>query len=228
MDNEVRAPTVRLIGAGTVAQRLADLLVTDPQLERLWLADASGLDTTLYPPMGTGASNAEGLRHQLAGSPVDVRVLSHWSKPDGHAPGLTVVATRTAEPDRWIPQYLWELGDPYLVVRADHDRASVGPLVMPQSTPCLNCADMILARTEPRWWHYVVSASRRIAEPDALMTNVAAGLAAIQVRAFLRGQPTNALGNILELSSDDWTLRVRRLRAHPLCPWCGIPDVSAA
>lgn len=229
MDNEAgRAPTVRLIGAGRLARRLAHLMVDDARLERLWIADPSSLDTALYPTMGSGASNAEGLRHRLAGSPVDVRVVSHWSKPDGAAPGLTVIATPTSEPDRWIAQYLFELGDPYLVVRADHDRASIGPLVLPGRSPCLHCSDMIMAMHRPHLWQHLVTACQRIARPSALMIDLAAGIAAAQVHAFLAGRPSNVIGNTLDVSVGDWTLRLQELRTHPLCPWCGTPGIFAA
>ena len=68
----------------------------------------------------------------------------------GREPVLTVFV-HAGEPDRRTLQAATTAGRVHLPVVLDHDRAHVGPLVVPGHSACLACLDAHLARWNPAW-----------------------------------------------------------------------------
>jgi bacteriocin biosynthesis cyclodehydratase domain-containing protein len=114
-------------------------------------------------------------------------------------------------------------GVPHLAVRAGGDLAVVGPLVLPGSSSCLDCADLHRADRDPAWAALAVQLTvpRRGCPPaDLGLSALTAAVAVLQVLGFLDGERTAAVEGTLELRLPDWRIRRRSWPAHPSCS-CG-------
>lgn len=140
----------------------------------------------------------------------------HWSQVGAGWPSLTVVATDTQEPDRALTDALLAAGRAHLVVRLEADRAIVGPLVLPGTTPCIRCQDLLRCRYDAAWPLLVAQLCRDRPTPDPVLLAWAATTAAVQARCHLTGGEPDVTGRTLELGGDH-TLRTRDWPVHPEC-----------
>ncbi len=212
----LQAVTVRLVGAGTLGATLGRLLLTRSGLA-LYVVDDDPPDPDLYP-LTTAGTQAEAFRARTAADrPGAVRVGRHWSKPEGDAVALTVLAASTAEPDRAVADGLLRGDQPYLVVRALPGGAVVGPLVVPGRTCCLRCTDLTRRDRDAEWPTLLRQLSGHRLRPEPVATAWAAAVGASQVLGFLEGCGGECLSSTVELTGADRRTRWRRWPAHPAC-----------
>ncbi len=187
-------PEVGLLGAG----RLADAI-------------AGGLEKPGLAEVVRMASARRRNRRRLP------EAMPHWSEVVAGLPGFVVVATDTQEPDRALTDTLARTGRTHLIVRLETDRAVVGPLVIPGSTPCTRCHDLLRCHYDRAWPRLVAQLCRDRAAPDPVLLGWAASTAVVQIRCRLAGGAPDATGRTLELGSTDHVLRVRDWQVHPDC-----------
>ncbi|MGC3993214.1 MAG: hypothetical protein QM779_03645 [Propionicimonas sp.] len=224
------ADAVPLLAHPCTTEELATLL---PRLDPEWLPwlvdrlGSAGLLATATPvvepsilvvgagPLAAAVAHAVavGGRHVDRLDPVGFAALP--SRPD--APELVLLATGTAEPDRALTDALFREGRAHLVVRLEPDRAVVGPLVVPGSTPCVRCSDFVRGHLDPAWPHLLAQLCREGVEPVPALRTWAASTAAVQVHAWQAGAAADASGASLELTLPDYRLRRRAWPAHPAC-----------
>lgn len=114
-------------------------------------------------------------------------------------------------------------GIPHLPVVVQTTRVLIGPLVRPDSGPCLRCCDLHRADRDPAWPHLLAQLSparpvgwSRPVEAATPLTAAAAGLAAMVAHHHLDAGSVPA-GVSMELSTPWPTLVHRRWPAHPRC-----------
>lgn len=233
------APTarlrVRLVGAGVLGRSIATSLLR-AGVARLDIVDPDPVDPALYPHSGLATTQADALRLRLRGRsrarpprPEDdtgqpiVHVARHWNKPDRPAPDLTVIATDRAEPDRAIGDDYVRSDHPHLYVRPLHAGAVVGPFVSPGRTPCLGCLDRVRRDADPAWPGLLAQLCRIRLPVLPMLAAWAASTAAVQIACWARGGAPGTGGGTLELTANDYELRVRPWPMHPSCgcSWMG-------
>ncbi len=196
---------VRVLGHGpTVAAMLPLLLDAGVELS---LVDLSGSSVTSRSPVRALAASL--------GSPRRVRVESRPSWDDPGA-DLTILATRTCEPDRVLTDRLLRASSAHLVIRHHPGTAIVGPLVDPGRSPCLRCSDLRRSRADPAWQMVALQLSRTEAPPDPLLATWAAATAAFQALTFLTSHRSDLLGGSVRLARDEGE-SYQRWPAHPDC-----------
>lgn len=220
---------VRLIGAGPIGQQLAGLLVAGGAAS-LHVFDDGPPEASLYPTAGALGSRAQALCAQLdhaqaasvrrsPRSPAAVAV-NHWSKPEDSVIDLTVIAVEAPEADRVLTDHLLRMDQPHLLVRGHELGVSVGPLVIPGRTSCVQCADLTRRDADPRWPTVLAQLTRVAQTPPPVLVGWAAAVAAAQALAFLAGGVAETAGSTLELSRPDYTMELRAWAVHPGCG-CG-------
>lgn len=161
--------------------------------------------------VGAGALR-DGLAHLLDADGWSVR------DDDGRAGGgLVVLCTPTAEPDRVLTRDLTSSGIPHLVVRAEPERAVVGPFVTPGSSPCVGCSDLVRRDLDPGFPHLLAQLCRSEHVPAPRQAAWAAAMASAQLGAWRAGHRPEAVGATLELDAHSGSLGVRRWPRHPDC-----------
>lgn len=216
--------TIKIIGAGRLGSRLAELL-THEHPAALLLADDDPADPEVHPQCRPGASNAQALASRLDRAGVDhggVTVLTHWTKPDGATTDLTVVATDAPECDRAVTDTLLREDQPHLLLRGRDDGVVVGPYVHPGGSSCVRCGDLHRRDRDPDWPRVLHELSRSGGRPAPLVAEWGATTAATQVLAWATGQRTEVWGATLELSARDWLTRWRAWPTHPHCGCAGL------
>ena len=229
--------TIKIIGAGRLGTRLTELL-TEERPAQLLLADDDPADPDVHPRCRPGSSNAQALASRLdqvdrlnqveplggidRRDRVDVRILTHWTKPDGTAADLTVVATDAPECDRAITDTLLREDQAHLLLRGRDDGVVVGPYVHPGRTSCVRCGDLHRRDRDPAWPRVLHELSRTGGHPASLVADWAATTAAIQVLAWAAGATPEVWGATLELSARDWLTRWRAWPTHPHCGCAGL------
>jgi len=212
--------TVVVSGQGRVGSILASLLaaagvgrihVSDGGSARLIHAIPGGVRPA-DEGSGLGAAAAAAV---LAAAPeVDVTPL-----PYGHLPDLVVLAID--EPvDSDVRDALHARQAAHLQVSVTPARGVVGPLVVPQLSSCLACADLHRRDRDPAWPTLAAQLTMPRRHPRSAETAVCAtiaGIAAGQVLAFLDGEVPAVLEGTLELHPPDWRVRRRTWLAHPDC-----------
>ena len=208
---------VRLIGAGPVGHQVARLLVASG-IGELHIYDDNPPELDLYPNAGVLGTRSESLRAAFADrSSGAVTSLSHWSRPEGSAIDLTIVAADGPETDRAITDHLVRLDRPHLVIRSLGNGACVGPLVLAGRTSCLRCHDLTRRDADRQWPTVLEQLSRvRLEMPEAVAA-WAAAYASSQALAFLNGAAPELAGATAELLAPDFTSRLRFWPAHPNC-----------
>lgn len=219
--------TIKIIGAGRLGSRLTELLA-DEQPAALLLADDDPADPGVHPRCRPGSSNAQALAARLDEvrrvDRVVVQVLTHWTKPDGTAADLTVVATDAPECDRAVTDTLLRDDQPHLLLRGRDDGVVVGPYVHPGHSSCVRCGDLHRRDRDPGWPRVLHELRRTGGRPAPLVADWAATTAAVQVLAWAAGSAPEVWGATLELSARDW---LTRWRAWPMHPHCGCTGLTS-
>ncbi|WP_297081770.1 hypothetical protein [uncultured Demequina sp.] len=82
---------------------------------------------------------------------------------------------------------LLALDSPHLLVTCDERGATIGPLVVPGSTPCSQCLGLAAADRDDSWPHVALQCEARVPRTDPLTASVGGALAGAAAEAFLRG-----------------------------------------
>lgn len=207
-------PVVRLLGAGLLGREFAHAYATSPP-GNLQLVDPGLPNPELYSHMLPTA--AESLRAQLRALGHErVTTIPHWYQADGPAPDLTVVAFDRLECDRAITDTLLREDQPHLFLRPLPGGVIVGPLVVPGTTCCTRCMDLV--RAQDRAWPLLL-AQLCLAEslPPSELLSWAVSTALLQVRSWLAGGTPETLSATLEIQTKDWAIAQRHWPVHPDC-----------
>ncbi|HEY5822621.1 MAG TPA: hypothetical protein VIT20_11635 [Propionibacteriaceae bacterium] len=216
---------VRLIGAGPLGRDIATLLVGHP-VASLHVYDDEPPHPGLYPAGDQHPTRSMALCATLA-SRAGTRLtsVSHWTKPDGTALDLTIIARESAEIDRGLADHLMRQDHPHLVVRGHSRGVTVGPLVLPGQTSCLRCSDLTRRDADPHWPTVLAQLIRITAPVPASLVAWGAAVAAAQALAFLGGAHPECAGATLEMDTSDFAMRLRSWPAHPGCG-CGWATIT--
>lgn len=249
---------LRLIGAGRLGRAIARSLAT-VDLAVLELVDDDPVDQALYSRHGGLGKQAMALQAELTadrsrpgdgahgrGFAVPARRITTgppWSaisaESAGHdrsderwrlTPDLTVLATDRLEVDRMFTDSLLRADQPHMIVRTTADGVVVGPLVLPGTTPCLRCTDLLRCDLDPDWPGLLAQLSRTTGSPTESLLRWAAGVTVMQVVTLLSALDDPAkswpeiAGATLELGRDG----VQRRRTWPRHPSCGCGWAVAA
>ena len=150
----------------------------------------------------------------------NISLAPHWTAMTAGLAGLVIVATDTVQPDRAITEYLAHNYLPYLVVRAHHHSAMVGPLVDHRDGACLACLDLSMADHDPDWPRSLAALASHPAFPDRITAHWAGTQAALEASWFLRGQGTTLRSGTVEIDGKHAGVARRRWQPHPDCS-CG-------
>lgn len=207
-----RRRTVRVIGTGVLGRSVVDLLLT-AGLD-VYLADTDAVAPRPFPRPGD------------AGGTGRLIPVNHWSKPDGTAVALTVVAVDTVEVDRVLTAHLLRTDQPHLVLRCSGTVLTVGPLVLPGLTACLRCTDLARRDADPGWPVLLRQLTGLHQPVGPVLAAWGAGVAAAQVLAHLGGSVPESAGATLELDESDHLMRWRAWPQHAGCgcAWPGTTD----
>lgn len=165
------------------------------------------------------AELAEHLQFRLtaAGLDTQLRVAHPGRLPPDPWPGLTVIASATAEPDRLLTQSLIRANQPHLVVRLEPGRAVVGPMVLPGLTPCVHCLDLTQRDLDRHWPILLAQLCNLRVDPDPVLLEWAVSTATIQIRAWSQGRLPETASGCLEVTQPGHQLGFRRWTVHPEC-----------
>lgn len=208
---------VRILGAGVLGRAFAEEYAKSPPGD-LQLVDpgppAPGLFEHTLP------TAAETLRaHLRARGQQRVTTAPHWYRPEAPAPDLTVIAFDRLECDRAITDTLLRADQPHLFLRPRSDGVIVGPLVVPGTTCCTRCMDLVRSRDQA-WPRILAQLCLLDCAPPRELLTWAVATALLQVRAWLSGGRPEALGATLEIRTKTWTVAQRHWPSHPDCG-CG-------
>lgn len=133
------------------------------------------------------------------------------------ASGVVVLCGAMAEPDRVLTRDLTGAGLPHIVVRAEPERAVVGPFVIPGRTPCVGCTDLVRRELDPDWPHLLAQLCRSEHVPAPRQSAWAAAMASAQLAAWHAGGTPEAAAATLELEAYTGAFGARRWPRHPDC-----------
>ena len=199
---------IRVLGSGRVAGRIASALLDLGHT--IQIRDPS-------PVSGPQPSGAERLVGHLRRAPG--RQASRATVDTGAEVAITVVCTGTCEPDRSLTDALTHAGQPYIVLRTRPGTAVAGPLVVPQDTSCLRCADLWRAEADPVWPRLAAQLAHRPSPEDPVLDAWVTALGLAQIVAFLYGEVGELRSRTLTLASDTGRTTLRVWPGHPRC-WC--------
>lgn len=230
VDSSPREPArLTLVGSGELARVVAAQLCASIPL-RLRIVDSRPpAPVGLEPPVffSGAAALVSWLRASgLADDQHRVSVGPHWTQLDTDA-DLVVLATGTVEPDRAITEHLLRRDVPYLVVRAHHSHACVGPLVAPHSPACLRCLDLALSVDDPGWPQVLSTLLQAPAAPSPVATGWAAAVAAANIGWFLADGRCDLEASTLEMDQHVTGLRRRSWNRHSDCACGWEPGMSS-
>lgn len=214
------ATELELLGAGRVGAMIA------------MIADAAGIGTIRVSDPGPhrGADLAPGMPANLASGAasrgeVAARMLSRrHTRPRRTLARSVVVLAPAASvlPPEWLAQVRHR---PHLPIVVRENVATIGPLVVPGTTPCLRCVELARADRDPGWpilTAQLVGQAAAIEACEITLATAAAALASMQLLSWLDDDraPIAIRGGALELSLDDLRLRRQTIHPHPECG-CG-------
>lgn len=213
---------------------LADLERTRGSIPRAWVRAAiaslaeCGLVRTEAAPRPDFAIVGTGVLSEAVASAAGQTVprSDDWS-PGQHPGRLVVLCCDTVEADRVPTRWLASSGQPHLIVRAEPERAIVGPFVLP-GAPCVTCTDLVRRDLDSGWPHLLVQLCRTRHTPTAAQASWAAGTALAQVSAWASGRTPDAVGATIEVGTRDGALGHRRWPMRPDCAAHISPDQLAA
>lgn len=205
-----QAARVVVHGAGRVGAQLAGLLST------AGVGTVQVLDRT---PARASDVAVRGLSERDVGRPREdavnegLRTLSSVRRP-------ALVVLTDASADETAASLIRD-GMPHLVARVDEHVGIVGPLVLPGTSACLHCLDLVRTELDPGWPALAAQLdqrSRTALACDGVLATAVAAQAAFQVLALIEGDSPATVGGTLELELPDWRWRRRTWPQHPGCP----------
>lgn len=205
-----RSARVVVHGAGRVGAALAALLA------------AAGVGTVDVRDEGTaepGDIGVGGLGSEDVGRPRGAAVAAGL-RSVGSAQRPTLVVLTDAGADETASALVRD-GTPHLLARVEERVGLVGPLVLPGSSPCLHCLDLVRSALDPDWPAMAAQLSqhpRGVAACDGVLAVAVASQAALQVLELLEGGAPASIGGTLELELPGWRWRRRTWPMHPGCP----------
>ena len=122
---------------------------------------------------------------------------------------------------------------PHLPVWCGPDHASVGPLVVPDDGPCLQCLELTRVHLDPAWpWIRAQISRPRVGpvvpvETHACVRSLVVGIAASVALDVLAHGPS-ASGWSLDACSPGPSFERRHWERHPACPRCASATSPAA
>jgi hypothetical protein len=204
-----RSARVVVHGGGRVGGPLASLLaaagvgtvdVRDGQTTRASDTAVGGLDVS---DLGRPRGEAMAARLRTLGS----------ARP----PALVVLADDGAA---ITAAHLARAGTPHLLAFVEEARGVVGPLVLPGSSPCVRCLELVRTACDPDWpilLTQVDRSPRAALACDGVLAAAVAAQAALQVLQLLEGDTPASVGGTLELEIPGWRWRRRSWPQHPDC-----------
>lgn len=111
-------------------------------------------------------------------------------------------------------------GTPHLLAVVEEARGVVGPLVLPGSSACLSCLELVRTALDPCWPALVTQPDRTprgALACDGVLAAAVAAQAALQVLQLLEGDAPASVGGTLELELPGWRWRRRSWPQHPDC-----------
>lgn len=200
---------VVVLGAGRVGAPLAALL------------DAAGVGTVDVRDDGLARPEDQvvgGLGPDDLGRRRDDAVRGRLrSRQAEELPALVVLADAAADADAAA---LVRQGLPHLRVRVEGATGVVGPLVLPASSPCLHCLDLVRSALDPAWPALAAQLDTRPRSAqacDSVLAVAVAAQGALQVLQLLEGELPASVGGTLELTLPGWRWRRRTWPRHPGC-----------
>lgn len=204
---------------------LAEVGADWPGVGGAWLRDAvaalaeAGLVHARRPAapvvvVGEGVL-AEAVSRALVGPEVVLRRAAQWES-EAHPGHLVIVCQDAIEPDRVQLRLLTQAGRPHLVVRAEPERAVVGPFVT-AGGPCVTCTDLVRRDLDPAWPLLLVQLCRVEHVPRPAQAAWIAGMVSAQVGAWAAGATPDTFASTLELGAADGALGHRRWPERPDC-----------
>lgn len=217
-----RSRVVAVHGAGRVGASLVTLLAA-AGVGALVVEDAAAAQPADVCPAGLGPGDV-GARRQDAAVQAARRLAASLraSLPAGRrTPDLAVLAGEPAQDGRLVER-LVRGGVPHLFARVRDATGVVGPLVLPGRSSCQRCHDLHRTDRDPAWPSVTAqlsAASRhRLSPCDVVLATAVAAHAALQVLAYLDGDPAPpAVDGTLEIAQADGRLRRRSWAPHPAC-----------
>lgn len=141
-------------------------------------------------------------------------------------PDLVVVAPVERYPLELFDS-LMEDGVPHLLVRPVEDEVLVGPLVLPDRSPCVHCADLQLSELDPSWPQFLAqfggTRSGELPPADTSLTLLGAAYAVHYALTHLDGDEPAVLGGLMSLRPPDAAPVRVAIDAHAACG-CGARD----
>lgn len=136
------------------------------------------------------------------------------------APDLTILIERyVANPIRY--QGLMRQDIPHLSILMSDDHATVGPVVIPGKSPCLQCLDLHRLDHDPAWPMLATQLMNiQLSEPqpeESLLAGLTAYLAAGQVLSVLAAGTPKAVGSTMEFRVGSYMPALRKWTMHPDC-----------
>jgi hypothetical protein len=218
-----RRAVVQVCGAGRVGASVVTLLAA-AGVGAVVVDDAGTTRAGDVAPAGAGLDDV-GSRRQDAALRAARRLAPsvRSTLPSSRsAPDLAVLAGPPDTADFGLGDRLLRLGVPHLVARVRETTGVVGPLVLPGRSSCQRCHDLHRADRDPAWPSIAAQLSagtrNRTAACDTVLATAVAAHAALQVLAFVDGDPAPpAVDGTLEIRQADGRVRRRTWEAHPSC-----------
>jgi hypothetical protein len=217
-----RHQVVHVLGAGRVGASVVSLLAA-AGVGTLVAEDAGTTQPADVAPAGAELSDV-GARRQdaaLRAARRSAPSVKATLPADRAGADLAVLAGGPGSDHRTLDRLL-RAGIPHLVARVRETTGVVGPLVLPGRSSCQRCHDLHRTDRDPAWPRIAAqlsAASRlRTAACDSVLATAVAAHAALQVLAYLDGDPAPpAVDGTLEISQADGRVRRRSWAAHPAC-----------
>jgi bacteriocin biosynthesis cyclodehydratase domain-containing protein len=231
------APRVAILGVGGTGGNVAAALLGCGIAEMLLVdfdrVELSNLNRqVLYSEADIGWPKVEAAADRLRGSEPGIIIHALEHRLDSQSAieevirGYDLIVDGIDWPshdvDRWVNAACFSLAIPYLALSHFPPYGRVGPLYVPGKTACLGCQEIKYRREYPLF-DAVVEELRGKGSPTSIVGPVCiylAGLAAMQIKAFLDGDAPPTLGMSLTIDMRDLRIIREAVEAEPTCSIC--------